>query len=124
MRDLTDHITNAANDRITVTVMDDPGAGNANHVYRAHWPFMEGQGIAGELEIHFQNGPIADCGVNGVTQEVLLAIVIDWLRSFQAGPYGCRENGLALTKCEEALMWLQKRTVARLARGVEGTSAV
>jgi hypothetical protein len=33
----------------------------------------------------FQNGPIAEVGVNGVTHEVLLAIVADRLRSFQKG---------------------------------------
>lgn len=60
---------------------------------------------------------------SGLTQEVLLAIVIDRLRSFQAGPYSCRENALALTKLEEAQHWLLHRTRARMARGVEGKSA-
>lgn len=41
------------------------------------------------------------------SQEILLAIVIDRLRSFQSGPFSSRENALALTKCEEALHWLQ-----------------
>jgi len=44
------------------------------------------------------------------------------LRSFQAGPYACRENALALTKIEEAMHWLNHRTAERQARGVEGTS--
>ena len=74
-------------------------------------------------DIHFQEGPINEHGVNGVTQEALLAVVIDRLRSFQFGEYSCRENAVALTKLEEGLMWLQKRTRDRLARGVEGTSA-
>jgi hypothetical protein len=39
-----------------------------------------------------------------------------------AGPYACRENAIALTHIEEALMWLQRRTVARIKRGVEGTN--
>jgi hypothetical protein len=55
-------------------------------------------------------------------QEVLLAIVIDRLRSFQGSKFSCRENAIALTHCEEALMWLQRRTVARIKRGVEGTN--
>lgn len=54
--------------------------------------------------------------------EALLAVVIDRLRGFQSGPYGCRENAVALTKIEEATMWLQKRTRDRMARGVEGTN--
>ena len=54
-------------------------------------------------------------------EEALLAIVIDRLRSFQAGPFKCVENELALEKCEDALWQLQERTRARIARGVEGT---
>jgi hypothetical protein len=72
--------------------------------------------------LSFQNGPINEVGVNGITQEVLLAVVADRLRSFQAGPFACRENALALTKVEEAMHWLQKRTMDRMRRGVEGKS--
>jgi hypothetical protein len=56
-----------------------------------------------------------------VTDEALLAIQIDRLRSFQSGKFACRENAIALTHLEEAMMWLNKRTENRLARGVEGT---
>lgn len=38
------------------------------------------------------------------------------------GPFACHENAQALTKCEEALLWLQKRTHDRMRRGVEGTN--
>lgn len=71
----------------------------------------------------FQNGPIMEAGFNGVTHEVLLAIVIDRLRSFQAGPYSCKENSVALTHIETGLLWLQSRTLERMRRGVEGTHA-
>lgn len=117
MRTLTDHKVNGANNQLEISVLDEPGAGGANHEYE----------IAPEnstvcfCEIRFQNGPIKEAGVNGVTQEALLAIVADRLRSFQAGPYACRENALALTKIEEAQHWLQARTQKRMARGVEGT---
>lgn len=120
MRTITDHIVNPANDRITITAVDEPGAGGANHHYAID---VDGSEVHG-LDIHFQNGPIAEAGVNGVTQEVLLAVVADRLRSFQAGPYACRENALALTKIEEAQHWLQQRTLARMRRGVEGTHAI
>lgn len=72
--------------------------------------------------IQFQNGPIKEFGVNGITQEALIAICIDRLRSFQAGQYSCRENAVALTHLETAQMWLMKRTRDRMARGVEGTN--
>ena len=73
------------------------------------------------MSLSFQNGPIKEAGVNGITHEVLLAVLIDRMRSFQDGDYACRENAIALTKLEEALMWLNKRTQGREARGVEGT---
>lgn len=111
-----------------VVVKDEPGQGGACHEY-----FID---VADKLEtstyvpdggfgfIKFQNGPIKEFGVNGCHQEDLLAIVIDRLQSFQAGEYACRENAVALTKLEECLMWLQKRTSNRMARGVEGTTAL
>jgi len=34
--------------------------------------------------------------------------------------YPCRENSMTITKLEEALMWQEKRTKNREARGVEG----
>lgn len=125
MRTLTDHIVNPTNDRLRITVLDAPGAGGANHEYEIT-AVNDGSGRPYKIADHrisFQNGPIAEHGVNGVTQEALLAIVADRLRSFQAGPYACRENAVALTKIDEAVMWLQRRTIARMARGVEGTSA-
>lgn len=118
MRTITDHIVNPVNDRITITALDDPGAGGAHHHYAVD---VDGSEAAG-LDIYFQNGPIDEQGVNGVTQEVLLAVVIDRLRSFQAGPFACMENGSALEAAEQALDWLKSRTRARMKRGVEGRS--
>ena len=46
------------------------------------------------------------------------------LNGFQNSDYKCRENAIAITKLEEALMWLRKRTMARENRGVEGTHLV
>jgi hypothetical protein len=119
MRKITDHVANPVNDRIEITVMDEPGAGGAHHHYA-----VDVDGSENGLDVHFQNGPIAEAGVNGVTQEVLLAIVIDRLQCFQAGPYACKENGEALGYCLMALDWLKTRTRARMERGVEGTRAL
>lgn len=74
--------------------------------------------------ITFQKGPIKEVGVNGVMNEDLIAMVIDRLQSFQESPYNCRENAMAITKLEEALMWLGKRTADRERRQVEGTHIV
>ena len=128
MRKVTDHIVegDAANHQLEIMVMDEPGAGGANHQYRIQPLANAMQGMPPDrnntIYIGFQNGPINEAGVNGVTQEVLLAVVIDRLRSFQSGQFSCRENAIALTHCEDALMWLQRRTRARIARGVEGTN--
>ena len=122
MREITSHIVNPANDRLKIEVLDPPGAGGANHEYRVTAP--TGSGKMADHHISFQNGPIAEHGINGLTQEVLLAIVADRLKSFQAGPFACRENALALTKIEEAQHWLQQRTLERMRRGVEGKNII
>lgn len=74
--------------------------------------------------VQFQDGPIKQVGVNGVMNEDLLAMVIHRLQAFQESPYKCRENAMAITKLEEALLWLNKRTLDRERRGVEGTHTV
>jgi hypothetical protein len=62
-----------------------------------------------------ENGLIAD----GTTNEELMAILIDRLKTLQA-KFPCRENSCAITHFEEGLMWLEKRTRDRITRGVEG----
>jgi hypothetical protein len=57
---------------------------------------------------------------DGTTNEEVLRMLIDrmyWLQQLCA----CRENALCITKLEEALMWLEKRTTDRVKRNVEGT---
>ena len=56
----------------------------------------------------------------GVTNEALLAIVIDRLEAFQDGPYACAENEKALVGLRDALQALHDRTLNRTARQVEG----
>jgi hypothetical protein len=71
--------------------------------------------------VHFQEGPIKETGVNGVCNEDLIAMVICRLEHFNQSEFRCRENSTAITKLEEALLWLRKRTMGREQRGVEGT---
>lgn len=131
MRELTAHKLNGLNDALTIKVLDEPGAGGACHDYAIAF-FDEKAGYERSPNsdrhgrnciISFQNGPINEAGVNGISQEALLAICIDRLECFQKGPYACRENAIALTHLQDAMHWLQHRTRERLARGVEGTSA-
>lgn len=100
---------------------------NAPHrfkVVKARKDDEENDGTEVLADIHFQEGPIKECGVNGVNNEDLINMVIRRLECFQESDYKCRENALAITKLEEALLWLRKRTMGREARGVEGTSKI
>ena len=119
MRELTSHKVNGLNEVLRILVLDEPGPGGANHDY-AIGPTV---GNACGVKIQFQNGPLQDTGnvPNGLSIESLLAVCEDRLIGFQGGQFACRENAIALTKLQEAMMWLQKRTRDRMARGVEGT---
>ena len=131
MRQLTDHIVegDSTNHQLEIQVIDEPGKGGANNAYAitgfdiSSNPSAKAEGVGdGFFDIVlFQNGPIREFGVNGVTHEALLAIVIDRLKCYQAGPYSCSDNEQALNACHFALSKLQNRTRARIARGVEGT---
>ena len=123
IRTITDHIVegDSVNHQLHIAVADEPGPGGASHSYGIYWERPTKNDPAGKLYIKFKKGPIAECNVNGVTHEALIAIVIDRLRSFQAGPYACDQNEAALDSLERALFCLQARTKARIARGVEGT---
>jgi hypothetical protein len=59
----------------------------------------------------------------GTTLEDMLLVSIARLKSLN-NRFACRENSLAITKMEEALMWLNARTADRVARGVEGKHVV
>ena len=123
MRELTAHKVNPVNDRIKVTVMDEPGAGGAHHVYKMQYDQEHDIYYASQM-LAFQNGPIAEVGVNGITQEILLNIVADRLDCFQKGPYACDANAEALDHIQTALEILKNRTRERMNRGVEGTHKI
>lgn len=95
---------------------------NANHFYEI-CPTDEFEKTF-SVKIRFQKGPVKENGINGCHNEDLISVVLDRLYSFQDSEYKCRENALAITKLEEALMWLRKRTDGRERRGVEGTHVV
>ena len=118
MRELTSHKVNGLNEVLRVEAIDEPVLGGASHSYRVT-PTV---GNATGLLVEFQNGPLKETRIpNGISIEALLAIIEDRLVGFQSGQFACRENAVALTKIQEAMMWLQKRTMDRMKRGVEGT---
>ncbi|MGK3945618.1 hypothetical protein ABK046_45655, partial [Streptomyces caeruleatus] len=81
------------------------------------------EGVTVHTNIGFQNGPISSpADFNGLTNEALLAVVIDRMRGFQygrkedgsfdesvRGKYACRENAVALTLLEPHKGVLQMR---------------
>ena len=94
-----------------------------SHIYRLRVN-AQGEHYSAEQEIEFQNGPLQEAGHNGISDEALLAIVIDRLEGFQTAQYRSRYNALAITKLEEAMHWLNARTTDRQKRGVEGTHKI
>ncbi len=57
---------------------------------------------------------------DGTTLEEMLKVTVGRLALLN-DKFPCRENAIAITKLQEALMWLNARTENRKARGVEGT---
>ena len=111
--------------RFTKVEAVDEKAYGANHAYEIS-AVVDPEGLdEGQntfTTIRFQKGPIKETGVNGIHNEDLIHVVLDRLYGFQDTLHACRENAIVITKLEEALHWLNHRTQARQARGVEGTS--
>lgn len=130
MREIHGHEINECNEAIRITADDrNPQNGNASHEYSllvdgADAGVLNGPGLVTLTTIRFQNGPIKEVGVNGITQEALLAVLIDRLECFQDSKWACDENAIALSHLRSARDALLERTKRRLARGVEGTHTV
>ena len=117
MREIHTHEATEADKAIRVTA-DEPSHGNASHHYKIGWIARDGTSHGNAID--FQRGPVGEYGVNGLTNEVLLAIVADRLEGYQSGPFACLDNALALNNVQTALLHLKVRTKMRLERGVEG----
>ena len=108
-----------------IYAVDEKGNGGANHIYEIR-PVDDNPETIGEhhilATIEFQNGArkLPD-SIAGVIDTDLLEIVRDRLKSFQSGEFSSRENAVALTHIEDALMWLNRRVEDRIERNVLGT---
>lgn len=78
MRQIESHKTNDCNKAITIEADErDPDNGNTSHNYSLRWNLeRDGKPFEGDQLIQFQHGPIQEVGVNGVTNEALLALLI------------------------------------------------
>jgi len=109
------------------------GVESINNHGVAHFPDEYGHPIEGcenhikinheinEITFKIQDGAIKENGHNGCQVDEVIEtakIIVEGLNK----KFPCRENSLALTKLDEALMWLRERKRDRAIRGVEGTN--
>ena len=105
------------NHHIRIEAVDRPGPGGAYH----HYQVSIGAGETPiEYHLHFQKGGLQEAGPNGLTNEVLLAVVLHRLACFQTGQFRSNWNQIAMDAVENALKMLHQRTRDRVNRGVEG----
>ena len=119
MRHITDHHDGHPLAQSIHIVADDldPTAGNASYRYDV-------LDVAGTVlgTIRFQRGArLKEDSTPGLLDSVLLAIVADRMRCFNAGPLAAPENLQVLKHVEEALRWLKVRADERARRGVLDT---
>lgn len=67
-----------------------------------------------------KNNPSID-RQTGVFVESLLETIVHRLKTVNVGELASKETSVAITKVEEAILWLGKRSEDRRVRGVEGT---
>lgn len=72
-----------------------------------------------KLTFTIQDGPIKECGVNGIQVTDILEYCKELYKSLNKD-FPCRENTLTITKIEEAIHWQEARTKDRESRNVEG----
>ena len=86
---------------------------------------FEDKSSEGQVLQFIQKEPISEGSTelitinDGTTNEEVLAVLINRMQYLQ-GKFPCRENAIVITKLEESLMWLNKRTSDRIKRNVEG----
>lgn len=130
-RQVTMHQIPGVETPISIFATDAKGSGGAYHRYE-----IEGLDVGrneskpswvpndSRCVILFQNGPVPQHGFNGVTMEHLLAVAGHRLQSFQAGPFASADNEEALGHIGMAIDALNRRTIDRMMRNVEGKEVV
>ena len=104
-----------------VCVVGEKSNGGANHEYL----IVSDSGLQVPIEtvIQFQKGARKEPNSkHGVIDSDLLEIVRHRLQCFQQGEFATRENDIALTHIEEALMWMNRMVEDRIERSVLGTN--
>lgn len=69
------------------------------------------------ITFNLQKGPTKENGVNGCQVDCIIEAARHMI--FEANQaFPCRENAIAITKLEEAMLWLHKRKLDREYRGM------
>lgn len=103
-----------------VFAVDEKGNGGAYHNYK----IMLDNETDTFILLGFQNGARKlENSIHGILDSDLLEIVRHRLQCFQSGEFSSRENAVALTHIEEALMWMNRRVEDRIERNVLGTNS-
>ena len=71
------------------------------------------------ISFRLQNGPIKEVGVNGCQVDTIIEVAKLIIEGLDKN-FPCRENAIAITKLDEALLWMMKRKSDREKRRVEG----
>lgn len=83
------------------------------------WPQVHGE--KSSVEFTIQSGPIKEFGINGCQIDDVVRWAKEKIEGFNKA-FPCRENSIAVTKLDEALLWLGERKRLRELRNVEGTN--
>lgn len=126
--ELEDHIVPGF-DKYVVVKQVRPTDGQAGREKAADFYLLEGfltQGFGGSkpqrgLLVQFQDGPIKEVGLTGVTIESLLAVCGHRLRNINVDGLVCDENDQAIQLIDAALEQLKARTFRRLKEGTIGS---
>jgi hypothetical protein len=81
---------------------------------------FEGESVQPQIISFYEKNQDNTTRNSGTTVEEMLRVSIARLQDLNAR-FACRENSIAITKIQEALLWLNERTRERKERGVEGT---
>lgn len=84
----------------------------------------EGLESIDHIELKFCKGNKVDESVfrqEGFFTETLIAAAKKYLEENNVGELATRETSMAITKLDEALLWIGKRAADRQRRGVQGT---
>jgi len=114
MHKVTTHKScNYLNSKLDIEATDDPGPGGAHNSYQITTTVADYASKFCTIKFH-TGDPKGIDGIKGISDETLLAVVIDRLKGFQKGKFGNEKIANALVRLEECLMWLQSDLVDKV----------